>query len=387
MARLRVALVALAILLLAPSVAGAEGHGVITGQLENRTPTGEIPTEATVTLRVFHGQEFDRNETVVSSADGSFEFSGLDTGPTSAYRVLAEYQGGLFASDPVTFTAAESVQVTVAVYNTVTVDPGLRTASHSLVLTSGGDRSLGALHVVTLDLPGDQALVVGGDAGPAIEFVTSPEIIDFRALEGFEVAELEGLPTGFSATMTLKPGPNQFTYSYIFPWEPGGTELAVGSIPPIGELQILTPVGDLVVEGDSVRSGEELEFQGMALAGWSVDASAPGAANHVWLRKPGSVGILAAVGRVPAGVWGGLGVAVFGSVLALSIWRGTSLRNISRPGGEAAVRRLLAEIAACDSESDSTSRSGRNLRRRSSAKHKLLELLRADPALRRHLED
>jgi hypothetical protein len=387
LARLRIALLAFAILLVAPSVVLAEDHGVITGRLENRTSGGTISAVSTVTLRVFQGQEFDRYETVVSSADGSFVFSGLDTGPNSAYRVLAEFQGGLFASGTIIFDGAESVQVVVPVYDTVTVDPGLLTTQHSLVLTSGGDRSLGALHVVTLDLPGDHALIVGGDAGPAIEFVTRPEVTDFRALQGFEVAELEGNPSGFYVTMTLVPGPNRFTFSYVFPWDPGGMELAVGAHPPIGELLILTPAGDLVVEGDSVRPGDELDFEGMALQSWLVDAPDPRASNLVWLREPRSFGSLAAVARVPAGVWGGVGAAVFGLVLAFSVWRAPTLRRTSRPDDEAAVKRLLAEIAACDRDSDAGSLSERTSGRRTAAKQELLELLRADARLRSYLEE
>jgi hypothetical protein len=387
LAGLRVALLALAILFLAPSVVLAEDHGVIAGTLENRTPGGTIPAGSTVTLRVFRGHEFDRYETVVSSADGSFVFSGLGTGPTSAYRVLAEFQGGLFAGDTIAFANEDSVQVVVPVYETVTADPGLRTTQHSLVLTSGGDRSLGALHVVTLDLPGHHALIVGGDAGPAIEFVTRPEVTDFRALQGFAVAELEGNPSGFYVTMTVTPGANQFTFSYVSPWDPGGMELAVGARPAIGALQILTSAGDLVVEGDSVRPGEELDFDGMGLESWFVDAPTPGAFNFVWLREPRSFGPLAAVGRVPAGVWGGVGVAVFGLVLAFSAWRAPTLRPTSRPDDEAAVKRLLAEIADCDRESDVGSRSELTDRRRASAKQELLELLRADARLQRYLEE
>ncbi len=386
MARSRIALLALAILLLAPSVALAEEHGIITGRLENRTPNGAIPAFATVTLRVFEGQEFDRYESVLSSADGSFVFSGLATGPESAYRVLADFQSGLFTGDPITFAGADAVQVVVPVYDTVTVDPGLRTTQHSLVLTYGGDRSLGALHVVTFELPGDRALTVGGDSGPAIEFVTRPEVLDFRALQGFEVAELEGNPSGFSAMMTLIPGPNQFTFSYVFAWDPGGMGLVVGARPPIGELQILTPAGDLVVEGESVRPGEELDFEGMALESWLVDAPVPGASNHVWLREPRSFGPLAAVGRVTAGVWGGVGAAVFGLVLALSAWRAPSLRHTSGPSDEATVKRLLTEIAAYDRQPDAASPSEPTRRRRATAKEELLELLRADAGLRRHLE-
>ena len=186
--------------------------------------------------------------------------------------------------------------------------------------------------------------------------------------------------------MTLKPGPNQFTFSYVFPWEPGGTQLAVGSRPPTDQLLILTPTGDLVVEGDAVRPGEELDFEGMSLESWHVNAPVPGAAKHVWVREPRSVGALAAIGRVTAAAWRVVGAVIFAVILALSFWRAQSFRRSPLRGDEATVKRLLAEIAACDRESDTASPSKRSLRRRAVAKQKLLELLLADARLQRFLE-
>ena len=103
----------MAILVLAPSVVLAKGDGVIAGRVENRSPEGVMPAGVTVTLQIFEGQEFDRHETVVSSADGSFVFSALDTEAIFAYRILVDFQGGLFAGDPITFTVTETVNIVV----------------------------------------------------------------------------------------------------------------------------------------------------------------------------------------------------------------------------------------------------------------------------------
>ena len=386
MASLRIAALAVALLLALPALALAEGDGTITGRLENLTAGGPLPAGDEVTLRVFQGQESLREDTTLSDADGAFAFTGLETGPEWAYRLLARHGGGTFAGEALAFGDEGALQAIVAVYDTTAVDPGLRTVQHSVVLTPGGDRSMGALHVVTMDLPGDRAYVVGPESGALIEFAMPDEFFRYRALSGFEAAELTDIEMGFGAAMTLVPGPNPFTFSYQFAWDSSGTEFVLGTRPPGGELMLLARAGELTVEGSGVSSDEPVLFEDMALDAWRVDSTAAEGRATVWLQDAGSVGLLAAIGRMGPAVWGGIGVGLFVVLLIVTGWRGGRLTTMPRRFREAEVDRLLAVMAECDRRAASAGGRGRALARRAAAKDALLDLLRDDDALVRYLE-
>jgi hypothetical protein len=380
MARIRIALLAFALLLALPATAGAAGDGVINGRLENLTPDGAVEAGATITLRIFRDGTFDREDTAGAAPDGTFVFAALDTGPEWAYRLLAVHGGGVFAGEVITFGASPVIEATLGVYDPAAADPGLRAVQHSVVLTPGGNRSLGALHLLTLELPGDRAYTP-----TALDFAMPAGFFDFRPLGGFEAAELSDTDAGFAAALTLTPGTNEFTYSYMFAWDPGGSEMTLAAGPPGEATIVLAQAGDLTITGVTVQVEEAVPFQGMTLESWRVGPAASGATT-VWLRDTASVGLLAAIGRVPAGAWGGAGMLLFSLLLALAIARGGYRRATRRPADRADVERLLEEMADLDRRAaESGERSG-DRARRGSAKSALLDRLRADESLLNHLE-
>jgi hypothetical protein len=380
MARIRIALLALALLLALPATAGAAGDGVIKGHLQNLTAGGAVPAGVAVTLRVFRNGTFDREDSAVAAPDGTFVFEALDTGPEWAYRLLAVHGGGVFSGDIISFAASPVIAATLGVYDPAAADPGLRAVQHSLVLTPGGNRSLGALHLLTLELPGDRAYIPA-----ALDFALPAGFFDFRPLGGFEAAELSDTADGFAAMLTLTPGTNEFTYSYLFPWDPGGTRMTLAAGPPGEATIVLARAGDLTITGTTVQVEEAVPFQGMTLESWRVGPAASGATT-VWLRDTASVGLLAAVGRVPAGAWGGAGMLLFGLLLAFAIARGGHLRAARQPADRAEVERLLEEMAKLDRRAAESGERRRNRERRAAAKATLLDRLRGDESLLDHLE-
>ena len=380
MARIRIALLALVLLLAPPAIAGATGEGFINGQLQNLTAGGAVPAGAAVTLQAFRDGALDREETTIAAADGSFTFAALETGPEWAYRLLAVHGGGTFAGEIFNFAASSVIETTLGVYDPAAADPGLRAVQHSVVLTPGGNRSLGALHLLTLELPGDRAYIA-----TALDFALPAGFSDFRPLGGFEAADLSDTDGGFTAALTLAPGTIEFTYSYMFPWAPGGTEMTLAASPPGEATIVLARAGDLTITGATVQIEETVPFQGMTLESWRVAPVASGATT-VRLRDPASVGLLAAIGRVPAGDWGGAGTILFGLLLAGAIWRGGYLGATRKPADRAEVERLLQDMADLDRRASESGERPGDRARRDVTKAALLDLLRADESLLDHLE-
>ena len=331
MARLLTLISILATTILWPSIVYAVDAGVIHGSVSHWPSDRDVPIEATVTLLISHGNENRSSASASLSADNEFQFSGLNTDPTFSYRVVVEHQGGLFPSERLAFTINNVLQVEVPVFSTTLLDSGLRTEDHSILLAARSNRTISAIHMITVELPGDKALLIGQGSVPPIQFGTSEEIVDFQLMEGFEFADVESGSSGFSAGMTLMPGTNNFTYAYSFPWEPSGYEFAVKSIPAGRSLRILTPVDNLLLEGNNVRRGDSVALSGMAVTEWYIDAPQLEIAHKVRLRDPTSLQAFAFIGRIESGVWAGIGVGIFIIVLAISVWRNPSYRNsISR---------------------------------------------------------
>ena len=327
MARLLTLISILATTIFYPSSIYARDTGVINGSVSHHPGDRDGPFGATVTLLVSHGNE-NRSSVQTSLSDANeFQFSGLSTDPTFSYIVIVEHQEGLFPSERLVFTQNDMLLVEVPIFNTTLLDPGMRTEGHSILLAARSNRTITAIHTITIELPGDKALLVGQETVSPIEFGAPENIVDFQTMDGFDFADLKSGASGFSVGMTLTPGTNNFTYAYSFPWEPGGHEFPVTTIPDVGALRILAPVDNLLVEGNNVRRGENVALSGMAVTEWYIDVPELEIVHNVRLRDPTTLPAVAFIGGMESSMWAGIGAGVFVIVLAISIWRNPSHRN------------------------------------------------------------
>lgn len=300
---------------------------MINGSVSHHPSDRDGPIGAVVTLLVSHGNENRSSLSTSLSDDNQFQFVGLNTDSTFSYTVIVKHQDGLFSSERLAFTQNDVLQEEVTIFSTTLLDPGVRTEGHSILLAARPNRTMSAIHMITIELPGDKALLVGQEAVPPLEFGTSENIVEFQLMDGFQFADLKSGSSGFSVGMTLTPGMNNFTYAYSFPWEPGGHEFAVKSIPDVGPLRILAPVDNLLLEGNNVSRGDNVTLSGMAVTEWYIDVPELETVHNVRLRDPTMLQTVGFIGGIESGVWAGIGAGVFVIVLAISIWRNTPYRN------------------------------------------------------------
>jgi hypothetical protein len=181
-------LLALCLLLVASLLGAAPLHaalgGTLTGKVVMKTPGASLPAAPlTVTLLFFNGGFFRISDeaidfkTTTTAPDGSFTFAGLDTEPTSAYRVVVSYKGVQYepaerdVTDASGATAksravrfennATTAATDVPIYEPVVADAATTFAvtSHQIIINEIRPQFYSVLEVLQIANPGDRTLV------------------------------------------------------------------------------------------------------------------------------------------------------------------------------------------------------------------------------------
>ncbi len=94
------------------SPALAEGAGVISGQVVNKTADGyPIGAVEVALITYLNGKPTASQQKVTADAAGKFQFQGLSTDNGTAYTVNTTFQDAGYTSKPITLTAASLSQV------------------------------------------------------------------------------------------------------------------------------------------------------------------------------------------------------------------------------------------------------------------------------------
>jgi hypothetical protein len=241
-----------------PTLALAQGQGVIEGVVTNGT-SGEPVAGQGITLRLFKGME--EEEALTSSTDegGRFRFQNLATGGEYAYLVQLVYQEVGYTSDVLTFTEGESrLDVPITVYETTESDAALRIErAHFFIDFDPQARaiSVGEMYIFTNE--GDKVYI--GEDGATLRFSLPPGARDLRFERGAlgeRFLEIEG---GFVDTKPVPPGvgARQFLFSYALSYDANDYILSKEIFYPIATLNVLVP--DIGVQ----VSSDQVAFQGV----------------------------------------------------------------------------------------------------------------------------
>jgi hypothetical protein len=269
---------ALALWLIAGSVGGpgASAHGArnldsagtVTGTAVNGT-LGNTPVPGLlVTLQAVTTGVARNAASTHSDALGHFSFSGLDTSGLVTYAVFAQYQGGLFATPAIGFTAGPSAQVTLDVYNTTTSAGDLRVVSTTM-LVSVPNQPKGLIPVGVLETfrnSGKTAYVAS--TGPANGMPTNllrfwlPENAENLTLgAGFSQLQVTQVSTGFGVNATVPPGESAYAFAYAVPYSGATNTLQFKTEYPSDQVDVLVPPS-LKIGGPDFRLEPSVEANG-----------------------------------------------------------------------------------------------------------------------------
>jgi hypothetical protein len=338
--RSHIALVLLvALLLVRPTVAGAQGGGTIEGAVINGTADTGPVEGLEVRLRVFVGMEESTSLTATTDAQGTFRFENLDTSTDRSYLVLTTYQGVTYSQGLLSFEPGQdAVSVELLVYATTTDDAqvGVERAHLFLTLSEGG---VEATELYVFVNTGDRTYV--GTEEVDGRLWTS----QFTLPEGghdlvFDDGSLGGrfLPTesGFVDTEPQWPGSTSVMFHYALDCERGECDLSREIEHPIANLNVLVPEAAVQVQSAQLTFEGRRDAQGAAYLNYVGRDLAPGQRLDLRLRleEAGPAPAVSQSRGTQSLPWIILGAVLVGLALIYPFWR----RRIESAAREATGR-------------------------------------------------
>ncbi len=340
-----VIIVLAALLLAVLPVSAAAPQGTIQGTIANGT-TGALPDQPLLaTLNAYLNGDLTNTQNVQAAADGTFAFTGLDTGTDYTYQVQVKYNDVTFTGDPLTFSANEtSLNTTVDIYET-TSDLSVLDVSmaHIVVYTTGSD--LTVTEVYYLSNSSDRAY--NGPLTFALPQDATPS--DMAASLTWTTLGDQGV---IEDTVPIAPGQRQINFTYSLP--AATTYTLSRTVPlPIDQLNFLVESGSFSVSSPELTPGDTLDMSGTSFDDYTGTTLQAGTPLDIVLTQ----GSAASTGN-RVGVWlGVIGVII---VVLGGIFFFRSRGNRAEPAyagpaqGNDSSRwdELLDELAALDDRRD-----------------------------------
>jgi hypothetical protein len=230
--------------------AGAQGSGVIEGQVSNGTSSeGEPLGGLLVTLWISRGEEDESSLQVTTDEEGRFHFEGLDTDGYS-YQFVVEYQGIDYGSELMAFPEGEDVlSVPFAVFEPTTSDADLWIERAHLIV----DLQPGFMLVqeVQIFVNGGNKTYIGstGEEGAAtLHFPLPQGVSGVQLIEGLMSCCVVETEMGIASDRPIFPGVEQFVFTYEVEHQSSAYSFAKEIAYPINSLDVMvTDVGAEVI--------------------------------------------------------------------------------------------------------------------------------------------
>lgn len=243
--------------------AGAQGEGVIEGQVFNGTSDG-VPLEGVpVTLWISRGEGDESSLRVTTDEEGRFRFQDLDT-EGYVYRFEVEYQDVSYGSERLVFPEGEDIlSVPFTVFEPTTSDADLWIERAHLIL----DFQPGAILVqeIQIFVNGGNTTYIGstGEEGTAtLHFPLPQGASGVQLMEGLMACCVVETGTGLASNRPIYPGPKQFVFTYELEHQ-SVTHTLSKEIPyPIGSLDVLVADVGVEITAPGLTAQEPLSLRG-----------------------------------------------------------------------------------------------------------------------------
>lgn len=316
--------------LLAPTLALAQGTGVLEGQAISGTAGSRAAAGLEVTLYSFQGREEVDQQSTTTDAEGRFRFEGLETGSDWAYLVRVGYQGVQYSPGMLAFESGQSeLSTTVQVYEATTDAETVRAErAHIFITLSDTGLEVSELYVFANST---DRTYVGAQEIDGRRWTTRFLI----PKDGFNLAFEDGTlggrfltapQGGFVDTEPHWPGTTSVMYSYELACPGGNCDLARELLHPVTNLNVLIPDTGAAVDSTQLVMAGKQQAQGGSFLNYAGRDLASGQELDLRVRLPGAVSQPAATqsgggGGTSALPWIILGIVLVGLALVYPFWR------------------------------------------------------------------
>jgi hypothetical protein len=314
--------------LLAPTLALAQGTGVLEGQAVNGTAGGQAAAGLEVILRSLRGQEEGEQRSATTDAEGRFRFEGLEVGSDWAYLVRVGYQGVQYSPGVLAFESGQSeLSTTVQVYEATTDAATVRAErAHVFVTLSGTGLEVTELYVFanSTDRTYVGAQEIDGRRWTT-RFLTPKDGFNLAFDDGSLGARFLTTPQGgFVDTEPHWPGTTSVMFSYELACPSGNCDLTRKLLHPVSNLNVLIPDTGAAVDSAQLIMAGKQQAQGGSFLNYAGRDLASGQELDLRVRLPGAVSQPASSqggGGTAALPWIILGTVLVGLALIYPFWR------------------------------------------------------------------
>jgi hypothetical protein len=248
--RLGIVVVAAFLLLLAGLSTGyAEGEGVISGKVVNKTEGGGSIAGLEVVLQTFAHQSPGETLKTTTDQDGSFRFEKLVTASNYSYQAAVKYRDVTYSSDLIFFEKDETGKTSeISVFETTeNTDSLLIERAHIIVGVDSETKTLPVMEILILRNQGSH-VIRAGEPGKATLLLPMPAGAQNAQLAQELAAAAMETPDGFAYTGPILPGVNELLYSYELPYTSGRYDLSRSFPYPTQQISVLIPDKGIQVE-------------------------------------------------------------------------------------------------------------------------------------------
>ncbi len=292
-------LVAMIFLSLPPTPLWAEESTTIIGRLVNGTQGATLPSDLTITVRAFRGNQEVGQWVTIAQEGAVFQFDHLPTGPDFLYLLSAEYQRVLYTLRFERGSLPVSV-VDLVVYETTPLEKAVFTLDAALVVSHPRDKSrrLKVTEIYRSENSSDRTIVPSeGQANPLFRFpmlrsaedlnveTNLPGLTRVSPIENLSLSSatsdqddstalskdtLALLDKGFVVTRPIPPGRYDLIVSYTIPYE--GEDLSIVYSAPFGvrTFNVLLAEDLGTVKGPNLEARPSTNFEGTSYQVWEA---------------------------------------------------------------------------------------------------------------------
>ena len=274
----------LGLLLSVASISNAQqGPTLISGEVVNGTPGGELHAGRLVVLHVLMQDGSQDFRSAATDANGAFSFTDVPTAEVLGYLLVATHQGvdytlEVLPGEPLTGLELEIFETTT---NIETV--GIVLDSMMIAGWDVPNRTLSVLELVQLENTGN-ATFVPDLSQPAsmsfLRFALPSEARDLQVQTQLPEGQVLQVDRGFAVTTAVPPGQHGMAFTYTAPYQGDSIDFSRRFSLGAQAFRILVPVdlgsatGSTMSSGDNVRIGDT-EFRVLqaedVLPGGTVD--------------------------------------------------------------------------------------------------------------------
>ncbi len=317
-----------------------EAGGAITVTALNGT-TGSLISGAGVTLYAFDGMSMVYSQTMTTSANGLSVFQDVKMPAETLFMAALEYQGILYASDPLTVEQVGRLpSLEVMAFESTTDASQLVIERLHVLFDFAEPGKVDIIEIFVVSNATDRTVIALHEGGAVLFFSVPDEARNMQFQDGEMGDRFLSMPGGIADTSPVRPGVSQVMFAYQLPYQ---NKLALEV--PLGfwvkSVMVLLPDERVKIESDTLGFEGVRDLEGVAYQIYSAESLEAGDSLEIGLSGRPKISSVKLATDTRLNLLVGL-VALTAAVLIAGVW----LYSNSRDQGE------LEGVSGLEEETD-----------------------------------